>query len=204
MKIGARKKSKSQSRTKHFWVALLLYSEILNSDWLELVMWLATTNHCAFQHTLIASLWNSCLKLAPSFKASYKVPVNLTRDSKIGQHQHQQKLKHSITKPIKQLWSIHWECHQKKVKSKIKRSNREEINLVVKTMCFAYICCYFMPVLGLWDPNPRSYVQETIHESCFRGGRHSSVVSSAPTIRQPWVWIPSTPSTLFQFVSFKL
>ena len=28
-------------------------------------------------------------------------------------------------------------------------------------------------------------------------GRHSSVVSSEPTILQPWVRIPSTPSTLF-------
>ena len=32
------------------------------------------------------------------------------------------------------------------------------------------------------------------------GGRHSSVVSSAPTILRPRVRIPSTPSTLFQFV----
>ena len=38
----------------------------------------------------------------------------------------------------------------------------------------------------------------------IRGGRHSSVVSSAPTILQPWVWIPSTPSMLFQFVLLKL
>ena len=29
------------------------------------------------------------------------------------------------------------------------------------------------------------------------GYRHSSVVSSSPTILQPRVWIPSTPSTLF-------
>ena len=127
MKIGARKKSKSQSRTKHFWVALLLYSEILNSDWLELVMWLATTNHCAFQHTLIASLWNSCLKLAPSFKASYKVPVNLTRDSNIGQHQHQQKLKPSITKPICKtalVDSLRMSPEKSKVKNKKKQPGR--------------------------------------------------------------------------------
>ena len=32
------------------------------------------------------------------------------------------------------------------------------------------------------------------------GGRHSSVVSSAPTILRPRVRIPSTPSMLFQFV----
>ena len=31
----------------------------------------------------------------------------------------------------------------------------------------------------------------------FKGGRHSSVVLSAPTILQPRVQIPSTPSTLF-------
>ena len=31
-------------------------------------------------------------------------------------------------------------------------------------------------------------------------GRHSSVVSSAPTILRPRVRIPSTPSMLFQFV----
>ena len=31
-------------------------------------------------------------------------------------------------------------------------------------------------------------------------GRHSSVVSSAPTIVRPRVRIPSTPSMLFQFV----
>ena len=36
------------------------------------------------------------------------------------------------------------------------------------------------------------------------GGRHSSVVSSAPTILQPRVRIPSTPSMLFQFVLLKL
>ena len=36
------------------------------------------------------------------------------------------------------------------------------------------------------------------------GGRHSSVVSSAHTILQPWVQIPSTPSKLFQFVLLKL
>ena len=37
------------------------------------------------------------------------------------------------------------------------------------------------------------------------GGRHSSMVLSAPTIlRRPWVRIPSTPSTLFQFVLLKL
>ena len=29
------------------------------------------------------------------------------------------------------------------------------------------------------------------------GDRHSSVVLTAPTILQPWVQIPSTPSTLF-------
>ena len=28
-------------------------------------------------------------------------------------------------------------------------------------------------------------------------GRHRSIVSSAPTILRPWVWIQSTPSTLF-------
>ena len=32
------------------------------------------------------------------------------------------------------------------------------------------------------------------------GGRHSSVVLSAPTILRPWVRIPSTPSPLFQCV----
>ena len=32
------------------------------------------------------------------------------------------------------------------------------------------------------------------------GGRHGSVVSSPPTILQPWARIPSTPSMLFQFV----
>ena len=32
------------------------------------------------------------------------------------------------------------------------------------------------------------------------GSCHSSVVSSVPTILQPWVRIPSAPSTLFQFV----
>ena len=31
----------------------------------------------------------------------------------------------------------------------------------------------------------------------FKGGCHSSVVSSAPTILRPQVWIPSTPSMLF-------
>ena len=36
------------------------------------------------------------------------------------------------------------------------------------------------------------------------GGRHSSVVSSAPTILHPWVQIPSTPSVLFQFLLLKL
>ena len=36
------------------------------------------------------------------------------------------------------------------------------------------------------------------------GGHHSSVVSSAPTILQPRVRIPSTPSMLFQFVLLKL
>ena len=36
------------------------------------------------------------------------------------------------------------------------------------------------------------------------GGRHSSVVSSAPTILRPQVRIPSTPSMLFQFVLLKL
>ena len=35
-------------------------------------------------------------------------------------------------------------------------------------------------------------------------GRHSSVVSSAPTILRLWVRIPSTPSTLFQFVLLRL
>ena len=35
-------------------------------------------------------------------------------------------------------------------------------------------------------------------------GRHSSVVSSAPTILWPQVQIPSTLSTLFQFVLLKL
>ena len=29
------------------------------------------------------------------------------------------------------------------------------------------------------------------------GGRHSSMVSSVPTILRPWVQIPSTPSTPF-------
>ena len=37
------------------------------------------------------------------------------------------------------------------------------------------------------------------------GGRHRSVVSSAPTILQPSVRIPSSPSTLFfKIVLFKL
>ena len=34
------------------------------------------------------------------------------------------------------------------------------------------------------------------------GGRHSSVVSSAPTILRLQVQIPGTPSLLFQFVFF--
>ena len=36
------------------------------------------------------------------------------------------------------------------------------------------------------------------------GCRHSSVNSSAPSILLPRVWDPSTPSTLFQFILFKL
>ena len=39
---------------------------------------------------------------------------------------------------------------------------------------------------------------------CPSGCHQSSVVSSAPTIMRSWVWIPSTPSTLFQFVLSKL
>ena len=38
----------------------------------------------------------------------------------------------------------------------------------------------------------------------FLGGRHSSVVSSAPTILRPWVRIPSTPSTLSSIYLLKL
>ena len=38
----------------------------------------------------------------------------------------------------------------------------------------------------------------------YTGGRHSSVVLSAPTILWPRVRIPSTPSTLFKFVLLKL
>ena len=43
-----------------------------------------------------------------------------------------------------------------------------------------------------------------IKREIFLGGRHSSVVSSVPTILRPRVRIPSTPSTLFQFVLLKL
>ena len=43
-----------------------------------------------------------------------------------------------------------------------------------------------------------------IKQKASRGGRHSSVVSSAPTILRPRVQIPSTPSMLFQFVLLKL
>ena len=42
------------------------------------------------------------------------------------------------------------------------------------------------------------------NESKQKRGRHSSVVSSVPTILRPRVWVPSTPSTLFQFVLLKL
>ena len=35
---------------------------------------------------------------------------------------------------------------------------------------------------------------------CKNGCRHSSVDSSAPTILLPWVWVPSTPSTLLSFI----
>ena len=35
-----------------------------------------------------------------------------------------------------------------------------------------------------------------------KGGRHSSVVLSAPTILRPRVWIPSTPSTLFLYLYY--
>ena len=41
-------------------------------------------------------------------------------------------------------------------------------------------------------------------KSGVKGGRHSSVVSFAPTILWPRVRIPSTPSMLFQFVFLKL
>ena len=37
-----------------------------------------------------------------------------------------------------------------------------------------------------------------------RGCRHSSKDSSAPPILPPRVWVPSTPSMLFQFILFKL
>ena len=37
-----------------------------------------------------------------------------------------------------------------------------------------------------------------------KGCRHSSVDSSAPTILPPWVWAPSTPSTLLSFIVFVL
>ena len=38
----------------------------------------------------------------------------------------------------------------------------------------------------------------------IKGCRHSSVDSSAPSILPPWVHVPSTPYTLFQFILFKL
>ena len=43
----------------------------------------------------------------------------------------------------------------------------------------------------------RRYFQSTIKLIKVGGGRHSSVVSSAPTILRPRVRIPSTPSMLF-------
>ena len=40
-------------------------------------------------------------------------------------------------------------------------------------------------------------LKEGIEKSQRKGGRHSSMVLSAPTILQPQVRIPTTPSTLF-------
>ena len=36
------------------------------------------------------------------------------------------------------------------------------------------------------------------------GCNYSSVDSSTPSILLPWVWVPSTPNMLFQFILFKL
>ena len=54
------------------------------------------------------------------------------------------------------------------------------------------------------NPKTSIYNLQVTWISVFLGGRHSSVVSSAPTILRSRVWIPSTPSTPFQFVLFKM
>ena len=43
-------------------------------------------------------------------------------------------------------------------------------------------------------------VDRAVTKEWMRGGRHSSVVSSAPTILRPRVQIPSTPSMLFSVI----
>ena len=59
---------------------------------------------------------------------------------------------------------------------------------------------YLHRVVILIRENSVHRLKESAH--CWRltnslNGHHSYMVSSAPTILRPWVWIPSTPSTLF-------
>ena len=53
--------------------------------------------------------------------------------------------------------------------------------------------------LRVWKRGHKERERERV-----RSSRHSSVVSSAPTILRPRVQIPSTPSRLFQFVLLKM
>ena len=69
----------------------------------------------------------------------------------------------------------------------IKHSDRLK-NLISQSECLKRVCdsqevnCY-----------------ESRHQNFVGGGRHSSMVSFAPTLLQPRVRIPSTPSTLIPF-----
>ena len=75
----------------------------------------------------------------------------------------------------------------------------------------AYSCFNFLAsttvllllILVLQDSSPycSGNNRPVRHKKLYsKTGRHSSVVSSVPTILQPQVWIPSTPTMLFQFV----
>ena len=48
-----------------------------------------------------------------------------------------------------------------------------------------------------FDSMMRLLLKSCSAKTSLMGGRHSSMVLSAPTILRPRVWIPNTPSTLF-------
>ena len=92
-----------------------------------------------------------------------------------------------LSTPSTLFFNLYWNCNKKKTKKNKKRPGLAHLKKTI------YVC-------GKNAKRKRQAKNTNVNQPyvyASMGCRHSSVVSSAPTILFPWVQILSTPSTLF-------